>query len=274
MVDRVPVKSIISDTKPRGTVQQLATLAASIAESGLLNPITVTPDRRLIAGRRRLAAVRLLTWTDVPVHVVDNLTDLEAELRAERAENVERLDMTPEETFRLGQLIEEEVRIKALARRSEQGGDKFGHSTSSDLGGSGATSKKSRETPTMVGETLGMGGTKYRALRSIGQALDSDDPGTAQAARDAMDRVNAGAGAQREAASFRDPVGTNQTKGTDPWLKRWQGLAIDAHGMARAIPEMQLPTDMTEAARWVDDLRRLRTAITQTIKRLEESVPR
>lgn len=37
----------------------------SIAEIGLLNPITVTADNTLIAGRHRLEAAKLLGWTEI-----------------------------------------------------------------------------------------------------------------------------------------------------------------------------------------------------------------
>ena len=40
-------------------------LADSIREVGLLNPITVTPDNRLVAGAHRLEACRLLGWTEI-----------------------------------------------------------------------------------------------------------------------------------------------------------------------------------------------------------------
>ena len=38
----------------------------SIAEVGLLHPVVVTPEGRLIAGQRRLEACRQLGWTEVP----------------------------------------------------------------------------------------------------------------------------------------------------------------------------------------------------------------
>src|ERR1035437_3651123 len=49
----------------------LWSLADSISEVGLLHPVVVTPEGRLIAGQRRLGACRLLGWPEVPVTVVD-----------------------------------------------------------------------------------------------------------------------------------------------------------------------------------------------------------
>jgi ParB family chromosome partitioning protein len=57
------------DTVPTGDAVE--SLAASISEVGLINPITVTPDNRLIAGRHRYVACRTLGWTDIPATVVD-----------------------------------------------------------------------------------------------------------------------------------------------------------------------------------------------------------
>ncbi|MHB1425082.1 MAG: ParB N-terminal domain-containing protein [Gemmataceae bacterium] len=48
---------------------------------GLLHPIVVTTDHRLVAGRRRLAAAKELGWVDIPVHVVHGLDDVLHRLR-------------------------------------------------------------------------------------------------------------------------------------------------------------------------------------------------
>jgi ParB family chromosome partitioning protein len=77
---KVPVSAISPNPmQPRRTFpdSELAGLAASISENGLLQPIVVRPapdaDGRfeLIAGERRLRAVRSLGWKDVPTVVRD-----------------------------------------------------------------------------------------------------------------------------------------------------------------------------------------------------------
>jgi ParB family transcriptional regulator, chromosome partitioning protein len=55
-----------------------------------LHPILIDGNGRLVAGARRLAGVRSLGWTDVPVRVVRSLSDAANALRAERDENTER----------------------------------------------------------------------------------------------------------------------------------------------------------------------------------------
>jgi ParB family chromosome partitioning protein len=77
-------------------------LAESIEEVGLLHPVVVTPEGRLIAGQRRLAACRILEWNDVPVTVVD----LYQAARGEALENFVRKDLLPSEIVALKRAVE------------------------------------------------------------------------------------------------------------------------------------------------------------------------
>lgn len=75
--------------RPIGRVDQLA---ESIREFGLLNPVTVTTDLRLIAGQHRVAAFLLLGRERIPAHVLTT-----SELKAEMAtldENLLRCELT------------------------------------------------------------------------------------------------------------------------------------------------------------------------------------
>ena len=74
-------------------------LADSIAEIGLMNPITVDADHNLIAGLHRLEAAKLLEWTEIEC-TVNDLDSLHAEL-AEIDENYVRVNLTPLETSKL-----------------------------------------------------------------------------------------------------------------------------------------------------------------------------
>jgi DNA modification methylase len=55
--------------------EQVALIAASIAEFGWTNPILAGPDGVIIAGHARLLAARKLGKTEVPVIVLDHLTE-------------------------------------------------------------------------------------------------------------------------------------------------------------------------------------------------------
>jgi ParB-like chromosome segregation protein Spo0J len=75
--------------RPLGDIDALA---ASIREVGLLNPISVTRDRRLISGLHRLEAFRALRRRTIPAIVLAVSRD-EAQLR-EIDENLARNDLS------------------------------------------------------------------------------------------------------------------------------------------------------------------------------------
>ena len=54
----------------RRDLGDVAELATSIEDIGLLHPITVHENGLLLAGARRLAACKQLGWTTIPVTVV------------------------------------------------------------------------------------------------------------------------------------------------------------------------------------------------------------
>ncbi len=95
--------------------EALAELEASIRENGLLQPLVVRPakdgaqagfDWELVAGERRMRAVRRLGWTDVPVIVRD--MDDRTLLVLAIVENVQRAGLSPlEEAEGYRQLIDE-----------------------------------------------------------------------------------------------------------------------------------------------------------------------
>jgi ParB/Sulfiredoxin domain len=99
----------------RKDLGDLKTLAQSIEEVGLLHPVVVIPEGRLIAGQRRLEACRLLGWTDIAVTVVD----LYQAARGEAHENFVRKDLLPSEIVALKRAIEPLERREA---RQRQGG--------------------------------------------------------------------------------------------------------------------------------------------------------
>lgn len=79
---------------------KVASLADSIKKLGLMNPISIRPDYRLIAGLHRLEACKLLGWSTIPAIVQDyhaihaaDVAELYAEL-AEIDENLIRNDLT------------------------------------------------------------------------------------------------------------------------------------------------------------------------------------
>lgn len=88
-----PEAVIIPDNRKRRLNPEKANqIAKSFQEVGQLQPILITPDKRLIAGRHRLEAAMKLNWTTIRAEIVE-LDDLHAEL-AEIDENLIRNEGT------------------------------------------------------------------------------------------------------------------------------------------------------------------------------------
>lgn len=80
-------------------------LAASIKELGLLQPIGIDANYRLVFGERRLRACQSLGMEKIPARTVH----LDSILKGELAENEFRKDFTPSERVAIGEAIEREL---------------------------------------------------------------------------------------------------------------------------------------------------------------------
>jgi ParB family chromosome partitioning protein len=121
-VQDVPVTQLHGDpANPRRTLRDVPDLAASIADVGLLQPILArVHSGRLVvvAGHRRLAAVRSLGWSTVPV-LVNRTIRPDDVLAAALAENNQRADLDPiEEARALAELQRRDaLSVNALAAK-------------------------------------------------------------------------------------------------------------------------------------------------------------
>lgn len=109
---RIPLSRIRPNPfQPRKTFdpEELAELEASIAASGLLQPITVRragDAYELIAGERRLRAATNLGWSEIPALVKD--LDDRSSLVLALVENLQRSDLNPIDEARGYQRLVEE----------------------------------------------------------------------------------------------------------------------------------------------------------------------
>lgn len=118
---RIPICEIkINPGRREAAPSSVRELADSIAEIGLLNPITVDQKHSLIAGLHQLEAVKLLGWTEIEC-VVSGLEGLQSEL-AEIDENFIRTDLTPLEFGEL--LLRRKELYEALHPEVKNGGDR------------------------------------------------------------------------------------------------------------------------------------------------------
>ena len=146
----------------------LGDLSESIRDIGLLHPIVVTRDLRLVAGQRRLEACRTLGWSEIPATFVTDLDEASALLVAERDENTCRKAMTASELYALGKALEHLERPKARERQ----GARNDLSTSAP---DGANVDKARVSE-IVGPAVGMSRRNWQRLKHIGELAKEGDP--------------------------------------------------------------------------------------------------
>lgn len=171
------ILDIIVQARHRRDLGDIAGLAASIRDVGLLHPIVIRPDGVLIAGERRLAAAKQLGWESIPVTVVD-MADV---VRGELSENTVRKDFTPSELVAIGAAVEELERAKAKARQTanlKRGRHAPVVETSHDGG-------KTRDKIAAYG---GVSGKTYERAKDIVEAARRD-PETFGKLQEAMDRT-------------------------------------------------------------------------------------
>jgi ParB family chromosome partitioning protein len=192
LLTRARIASITVTERQRKDLGDLDALAASIRESGLLQPVVVNPEGRLVNGQRRLEAAKRLGWTEIDIHVVTGLDDARALLIAERDENTCRKDMTASELYGHGTALEALERPKAAERSREAGrvgGLKAGRGRPAETGvGSEEHIPNSHRTREAVGEGLGMSGGQWQRLRHVGDLAEQGD----EQAREVLDAIDRG----------------------------------------------------------------------------------
>jgi ParB family chromosome partitioning protein len=100
------ISEIIIGARARHHMGDIAGLAQSIREHGLLQPIGVRPDKQLVFGLRRLIAARdYLKWTVIDTREIN----IDAIVFGEYAENEIRKDYTPSERVAICNAVEKQL---------------------------------------------------------------------------------------------------------------------------------------------------------------------
>lgn len=198
----LPIASVVIGERSRREMRNIASLAESIRERGCLHPPVVRREGRdryvLVAGARRLAAMKSLGYDKVRVTVTYNIADELAALYAEGEENTEREPFTPSEAVAHAERIEGVI---AAAARGRQG-------TRTDLQPSAESAEGSqaeRETRTQVAKATGLGRTKLAEAREVIAA--AEDPDLPEPVRAAAAEAVAGANRTGYAPSTSSPTG-------------------------------------------------------------------
>lgn len=229
----MPIATIAVGERDREDLGDIAALAESVRAVGLLHPVVVTESLTLVAGGRRLEAVRQLGWTDVAVTVV-NLENVAAVLRAEADENTQRKPLTPYEASRMRErrtrVLAEDAERRKAATRAKPGEQVGSHSAVGSANLAEPTAKSSsRETRKAGAIGSGYSGTTLDKVDSI---------------RDAAERgmTTIGKGKQRREVPVPEPVQTIAQQGLENVKKT--GAAVDrAHRDVQSAIEKHLPPD-------------------------------
>jgi site-specific DNA-methyltransferase (adenine-specific) len=99
-VELIPIDSVIVEDRGREDFGAVGELAESIRTKGLLHPLVVDENNKLIAGERRLRALKLLKWETVPVNRFNDLDEL-TKVEIELEENTKRKSLTWQEESKL-----------------------------------------------------------------------------------------------------------------------------------------------------------------------------
>ncbi len=152
----LPISRIKVRSRFRKSLGDIQSLAASIKDVGLLHPIVVRRDGRLIAGERRLRACQLLGWKHVPVNVID----IDQIVRGEFAENAFRKAFLPSEVDAIRRALEPLEQAAAKKRMSN--------------GGKGAKVSQPSRTLDRIGSFAGLSGRSLEKIRTIMEAANRD----------------------------------------------------------------------------------------------------
>ncbi|MCH8657706.1 ParB N-terminal domain-containing protein [Staphylococcus lugdunensis] len=158
----IDINKVTVGKRIRKDYGDIASLADDIQDRGLINPPVVTPDYELIAGERRLEAMKKLDYKQIEVRVM-SVEDQEHQLKIEISENEERKEFTYSEKMDYAKQLE---RIEAKKAKDRMAVKKQGKVLGPDL-------KKGKQTRDIVGKASGFGsGRTYDRAKYIYENAD------------------------------------------------------------------------------------------------------
>lgn len=169
----ININQVQVNGRHRKDLGDIDSLANSIEEIGLLQPIIVKQENHLlIGGERRLEAFKTLRdrhggtrYSYIPAVIAENLDDAYLMLLAERDENTCRKDFAPSEAVAIGKMLEE---IERPAAKERQG-------ARTDLQHSGNFPEcSSGQTRDKVGASIGMSGKTYEKAKEVIEKAESE----------------------------------------------------------------------------------------------------
>jgi len=178
-IKTVAVDEIVVGPRFRKDAGDIDGLADSIRELGLLHPVVITTDLRLIAGCRRLQACKRLGWKSVPVR----LLDLGHIVDGEFAENVARKDFTVSEIAAIVKELRPRVEAEARERRRTGLGKRWKGSSVVET----CPDRPAGKTRDIIARYVGLSGRSLDKIEAITQAAEAN-PERYGSLKDEMDR--------------------------------------------------------------------------------------
>ncbi|KKM98960.1 hypothetical protein LCGC14_1152630 [marine sediment metagenome] len=164
MAKTIEIAEIKIGNRKRKDMGDIGPLVDSINEIGLLHPIVVTPQKKLIAGLRRIKAFQQMKQTTIPCHVVN----LEKVILGERDENLVRKAFTPSEEVAIADAVEPIERAAAKERQKEAGKE---HGKG-QIGGANLAPAMDTKVRQRVARSLGIGYTTLGRAREVVAAAE------------------------------------------------------------------------------------------------------
>ncbi|WP_000959487.1 ParB N-terminal domain-containing protein [Staphylococcus aureus] len=163
----VDINKVTVGKRIRKDYGDITSLADDIEDRGLINPPVVTPDYELIAGERRLKAMKKLDYRQIEVRVM-SVEDYEHQLKIEISENEERKAFTYSERMDYAKQLERIEAKKAKDRKTSK--LKQNKDTVTDQG-----PERKGETRDIVGKASGFGsGRTYARAKYIYENADEE----------------------------------------------------------------------------------------------------
>jgi hypothetical protein len=186
----IAIHDIVVGERYRKHLGDIEPLKRSIQELGLLHPVVVDGDHRLLVGGRRLEACKQLEMLTIPAVVAASLSDISQRVMAERDENVCREPFRPSEMVALGRVIEEFQR--PIAEAAHAAGVKDGGRPPKNSGGSSPRVSKPRDeskrTSSVAAAACGVDRRTYEKAKAVAEAA-AESPNQFGDLVDLMDRT-------------------------------------------------------------------------------------
>ena len=163
----IDINKVTVGKRIRKDYGDITSLADDIEDRGLINPPVVTPDYELIAGERRLKAMKKLDYRQIEVRIM-SVEDYEHQLKIEISENEERKAFTYSERMDYAKQLERIEAKKAKDRKTSK--LKQNKDTVTDQG-----PERKGETRDIVGKASGFGsGRTYARAKYIYENADEE----------------------------------------------------------------------------------------------------